>query len=249
MITAIIQARMSSSRLPGKVLLPLGDTTVLGSTVRQVRKAKNISKMVVATSDQPDDDAVAVECGKLGLDIFRGSLDDVLDRYYQAAKHFGAEHVCRMTADCPLIDPSIIDRVAELYELGRPDYISTGRTDSTFPDGMDTEMFTFKALERAWKEAKLPSEREHVTPYIWKHPELFKLAEVRNERDLSHVRLTLDEPADYEVLKAIVSEVRPHTMNSIVAYLGSHPEVIARNSSIVRDSGYLKSVQEEKNVP
>lgn len=239
---------MGSKRLPGKVLFSLGDTTVLGSTVRQVQSAKKIGKVVVATSDQTDDDPIVAECEKLGVEVFRGSLDDVLDRYYKTAKHVGAEHICRATADCPLIDPSVIDRVANAYEGERPDYISTGRTDSTFPDGMDTEIFSFKALERAWKEAKLPSEREHVTPYMWKHPELFIVREVKNDRDYSTFRLTIDEPADYEVVKEIAARVMPLSMTNIIEYLFSHPEVAARNASIVRDAGYLKSIQEESHT-
>ncbi|MBI4093533.1 glycosyltransferase family protein [Candidatus Kaiserbacteria bacterium] len=245
MITTIIQARVSSARLPGKVLLPLLDTTVLGSTIREVQRAKKIASVVVATSDQHGDDAIADAGEKLGVPVFRGSLDDVLDRYYKAAKKFGAEHICRVTADCPLIDPDIIDRVAAEYEKERCDYISTGRIASTFPDGMDAEIFSFIALERAWREAKLPSEREHVTPYIWRHPELFAVREVQNDRDLSRVRLTLDEPADYEVLKRIVAEVRPLSMNAIVRYLETHPEVAAINQNIMRDEGYTKSLKED----
>lgn len=248
MITAIIQARMGSTRLPRKVLLPLGDTTILGSTVRQVRSATKIGKVVVATSDQVEDDPIAAECEKLGVEVFRGSLEDVIDRYYKAAKHFGAEHICRATADCPLIDPSVLDRVAMAYESERPDYISTGRIDSTFPDGMDTEIFSFAALERAWKEAKLTSEREHVTPYIWKHPELFIVREVKNDRDYSKIRLTIDEPADYEVVKEIAARVMPLSMTNIIEYLFSHPDTAERNASIVRDAGYLKSIQEESHT-
>lgn len=233
---------MSSTRLPGKVLLPLGDTTVLGSTISQVKGSRKIGRIVVATSEHADDDPIAAECKKLGVEVFRGSLEDVLDRYYQAAKRFNAENICRVTADCPLIDPAIIDRAAEEFEKEQPDYISTGREKTTYPDGMDTEIFSLKALERAWKEAKLPSEREHVTPYIWKHPEIFKLAEIQNDRDLSHVRLTLDEQADYDVLQDVVSHVRPVTMERTIAYLSSHPEIAAKNSSIERDEGYKKSV-------
>lgn len=245
MITAIIQARMSSTRLPGKILFPLGDTTVLGYTVRRVQEAKRIERVIIATSDDSSDDAVVKEGDALGVETFRGNLHDVLDRYCRAAQSVGAEHICRVTADCPLIDPDIIDRAAERYESEKPDYLSTGRERTTFPDGMDTEIFSFAALERAWKEAKLASEREHVTPYIWKHPEIFKLSEIRHERDLSKVRLTIDEQADYEVLKRIVSEVRPLSMNAMVEYLSAHPEVAVLNGSIMRDEGYAKSLRED----
>jgi len=245
MITAIIQARFSSTRLPGKILLPLGDTTILGHTVRQAKKAKRIGRIVVATSDESSDDATEKHCQEVGVDVFRGSLGDVLDRFYHAALAHSATDICRITADCPVIDPTVIDRAAAEYEKGAYDYISTGRSGTMFPDGMDTEIFSFAALERAWREAKLKSEREHVTPYIWKHPEMFRVGEVKNERDLSHVRLTVDEPEDYEVLKKIVAEVRPLTMNAMVKYLAAHPEVAAINRSIIRDEGYAKSLQED----
>lgn len=248
MITAIIQARMGATRLPGKVLLPLGDTTVLGHTVRQVRKAKKIGRVIVATSTEKSDDVVEVFCKKNNIEVVRGSLTDVLERYYKAAKARGAEHIARITADCPLIDPAVIDMVATRYEEGQCDYISTGRIKTTYPDGMDTEIFSFKALERAWKEAKLPSEREHVTPYIWNHPELFRVVEVTHDPDLSTLRLTLDEERDYVVLKDVVAHVPELTMDAIVAYLALHPEVAAQNASIVHEAGYFKSLQEDEKT-
>ncbi len=245
MITAIIQARMSSTRLPGKVLLPLGSATVLEHTIRQVKQAKRIGQIIVATSDCADDDVIVALCEKIRVPVFRGSLDDVLDRFYQAAKKFNAGHICRITADCPLIDPKIIDHVAEEYEKRSYDYISTGRITSTFPDGMDTEIFSFEALETAWKTAKLPSEREHVTSFIWNHPERFRVIEIRNDRDLSAIRLTLDELADYTVLQDVVAHVPKLSMNAIVSYLQEHPDIAAMNGSIIRDAGYLKSLRKD----
>lgn len=248
MITAIIQARMGSTRLPGKVLLPLSDTTVLGHTVRQVRKAKKIGRVIIATSTNASDDAIELYCRQNNIEVTRGSLQDVLDRYYQAARRCGAEHIARITADCPLIDPAVIDRVAAEYEKGRCDYISTGRITTTFPDGMDTEIFSFKVLETAWKEAKLPSEREHVTPFIWNHQERFRVIEVKNGADLSAVRLTLDEEKDYTVLKRIVADVPELSMDTILAYLKAHPEVAAQNASIAHEAGYFKSLQEDEKT-
>lgn len=243
MVTAIIQARTSSGRLPGKMLLGLGGKTVIENTIGRVRQARKVGKVFVATSAEPSDNALADLCEAKGVAVFRGALEDVLDRYCQAAKSAGAEHIVRITGDCPLIDPGVIDMVADEYVKRGCDYISTGRIASTYPDGMDTEIFSFAALERAWKEAKLPSEREHVTPYIWKHPGLFKIVELKNDRDLSHVRLTIDEPADYEVLKRIVAEVAPLSMENMVKYLEEHPEVAAVNGSIMRDEGYAKSLK------
>ncbi|MFA6279121.1 MAG: glycosyltransferase family protein [Candidatus Paceibacterota bacterium] len=248
MITAIIQARMSSTRLQNKVLLPLGDTTVLGHTVRQVKKAKKIERVIVATSTGKDDDQIEAYCKENGIEVSHGSLTDVLDRYYQTAVVCGSKHIARMTADCPLIDPAVIDRVATEYEKGECDYISTGRIISTFPDGMDTEIFSFKALEVAWKEAKLPSEREHVTPFIWNHPERFRVIEVRNDRDLSSVRLTLDEDFDYQVIREIVQNVPDLSLESIVRYIEKHPEIAKINGSIVRDEGYYKSLKQDEET-
>lgn len=239
---------MGSTRLPGKVLLSLGDTTVLGSTIRQVGKAQRISNIIVATSDTSGDGAVAEECGRLGVPVFRGSLEDVLDRYYKTAQGSNALNICRVTADCPLIDPSTIDRVAGAYENEQCDYISTGRTISTFPDGMDTEIFSFTALEKAWREAKLQSEREHVTPYIWNHPDKFSIKEITHDRDFSKIRVTIDTPADYEVLKKIVADVRPLSLDAIAEYLESHPEVAAINGSIMRDEGYAKSLRNDREI-
>lgn len=237
---------MTSTRLPGKSLLPLGDTTVLGHTVRQVAKAKHIGRVLVATSTDAPDDAIEKFCKENNIEVFRGSLDDVLDRYYQAAKSIGAADLARITGDCPLIDPALIDKVAEAYEQEGCDYISTGRIVSTFPDGMDTEIFSFLALEAAWREAKLPSEREHVTPFIWNHKERFNVVEYKNRRDLSAVRVAVDEPADYEVAKDIIAHVPELSMEAIVQYLEEHPEVAAKNNSIVRDGGYAKSLEEDE---
>jgi spore coat polysaccharide biosynthesis protein SpsF len=248
MIIAIIQARMSSTRLPEKVLLPLGDTTVLGHTVRRVRGAQKIGRVVVATSSSADDDAIEAYCKKEGIEVYRGSLDDVLDRYYQTAVACDAESIARITADCPLIDPALIDRVAAEYEETGCDYISTGRIISTFPDGMDTEIFSFVALQTAWEEAKLPSEREHITTFIWNHPERFRVIEMKNDRDLSAIRLTIDEAADYQVLQTIVRDVPDLSMESIVRYIEDHPEIAKLNGSIIRDEGYFKSLKQDEDA-
>jgi spore coat polysaccharide biosynthesis protein SpsF len=246
MITAIVQARMSSKRLPGKVLLPLGGVTVLEHTLARVAKATRIRRIVVATSDRDDDDAIDEVCNSAGVPVFRGSLDDVLDRYYRTASAYGAEHVCRITADCPLIDPQIIDRVAAAYEERGCDYISTGRIRSTFPDGMDTEIFSASTLATAWNEARLPSEREHVTSYIWSRPERFSVETMSHHVDLSDFRLTLDDPEDYLVLTKVVAHAGNLTMEGIVEYLRNHREIAALNASLVRDSGYWESVKADR---
>lgn len=245
MITAIIQARFNSKRLPGKVLLPLGGKTILECVVRRVKKAKKISKVIVATSINESDNRIAETCKKNGIDCIRGSLEDVLDRFYEAAIKLNTENICRITADCPLIDPGIIDQVAEVFESGKFDYVSTGRIKSTFPDGLDTEIFTFEALERAFKEARLPSEREHVTPYIWKNPKLFKISTLVNDADLSEFRLTVDEPVDYEMLKKIYSKVKDLSWLEVIKFLRDNKKHLDLNSNVKRDEGYFKSLEKD----
>jgi spore coat polysaccharide biosynthesis protein SpsF len=245
MITAIIQARMGSTRLPNKVLLPLGGKTVIEHVVERAMRTKSIGRVVLATSDSPSDDPIVELCKKTGIDYFRGSLDDVLDRYYHAAKHAGAKHICRLTGDCPLIEPAIINRVAKKYLSGGWDYVSTGRIETTFPDGMDTEIFSFAALDSARREARLPSEREHVTPYIWKNTKKFRVCHIKNDKDLSHIRLTIDEPRDYEFLKIIFENVETLTLGNVLLFLKKHPEIQNINASIIRDEGYIKSLHED----
>ncbi len=252
MITAIIQARMGSTRLPGKVLLPLGDKAVLEHVIGRTKKANTIDKIIVATSKTERDDAIETLCKKIHVACFRGNAGDVLDRYYQCAKKHSIAHIARITADCPLIDPDIIDRAGAIYVKGNYDYVSTAYPIPTFPDGLDVEIFSFTALEKTWQEALLPSQREHVTPYIWKHPALFRIKtinafvsrglEIKNEVDLSAYRFTLDEPRDYDFLKIIFERVRPLDTKHILAFLKKHPEVRNLNQKIKRNEGYEKSL-------
>lgn len=245
MITAIIQARLSSKRLPGKVLLNLDGKSLIENVVDRVNKAKKISQVIIATSTDPSDDLIESLCIEKNINYFRGDLNDVLDRYYQAAKHFKTKNICRITADCPLIDSELIDKVAEIFNEKKYDYISTGRIKSTFPDGLDTEIFTFEALEKAWKEAKLPSEREHVTPYIWKNPNKFSVYTLNNEIDLSEIRLTVDEPLDFVLMKKIYSDVKDLKWQEVVTYLKKHKNLKQLNENIVRDEGYFKSLNND----
>jgi spore coat polysaccharide biosynthesis protein SpsF len=250
MITAIIQARVRSSRLPRKVLLLLGRKTILENVVERVKNAKYIKKVIVATSDEKSDDEIAQLCKKKKFHCFRGSLNDVLDRYYQAAKKFKIKHICRITADCPLIDPKILDIAAKKYLKGRFDYVSTAYPIATYPDGLDTEIFSFEALEKSWKEAKLSSEREHVTPYIWKNPKLFKVYNIKNDKNLSSFRWTVDEEKDLKFVKEIYKRLdgagRIFYMKDILALLRKNPELIKINKGIVRNEGYLRSLKADK---
>jgi spore coat polysaccharide biosynthesis protein SpsF (cytidylyltransferase family) len=246
MITAIIQARLSSTRLPNKVLLPLGDKTVLEHVIDRVTQAKHISRVIVATSTEDEDGQIAALCDRIGVACFRGSLHDVLDRYYHAAKAYNAQHICRVTGDCPLIDPHAIDEVAEVYIKGGYDFVSNSHPVATYPDGYDCWIFSFAALKKSWREAKLFSEREHVTSYIWNHPELFKTYNVKNDTDLSKHRLTIDEPRDYKLLQQVIAHVSDLTTDNIIHFLDTHTDVSSINADIMRDEGYAKSLEQDK---
>jgi len=200
-IVAIIQARMSSARLPGKVMLKLGDKIVLEHVTSRVKLAKSINQVVVATSTDASDDVISQWCEENQVDCYRGSLTDVLDRYVQAATHFNADYVVRITADCPLIDPHIIDEVVRFGVDGEYDaYALAG----AFPDGLDCQIFNFKALAVAHLRAVTPTEREHVGVFIEEsRPDLFKIGFYHKFEGLSDHRWTLDEPADYQFLEEV----------------------------------------------
>jgi spore coat polysaccharide biosynthesis protein SpsF len=243
---ALIQARMSSTRLPGKVLLEIAGQPMLLQVVQRARQAKSIDAVAVVTSTAADDDAIEQLCQKRGVLCFRGSLDDVLDRYYQAAIHFKADIVVRLTADCPLLDPAVIEQVVRTFHQNSFDYVAN-IVEITYPDGLDTEVFRFATLEKAWQEARLKSEREHVTVYILKHPELFRLGSVKQAEDLSSLRWTVDTPQDLEFVRTVYSFF-PNTdfgMADIVKVMRAHPDIIDINSAHERNEGYQKSLQED----
>ena len=222
-VVAIVQARMGSSRLPGKVLLDIAGAPMLWHVVQRARRATTLDRVLVATSTATADDAVATWCVTTGVECFRGSEPDVLDRYYQAATQAGADVVVRLTADCPLLDPAVIDRVVTCFLTGSYDYVSNV-APPTFPDGLDTEVFYLAALQRAWQEAHKPSEREHVTPYLRQHPEFFRLGNVTHSTDLSALRWTVDEPADLAFVRAVYSsEGTECGLDDICALLAHQP--------------------------
>jgi spore coat polysaccharide biosynthesis protein SpsF (cytidylyltransferase family) len=202
---AIIQARMGSTRLPGKVLADLAGKPLLGRVIERVRRARTIDQVVVATSDRPADDRVAGYCSSLGVGCFRGSEEDVLDRYYQAARLWPAGAYARITADCPLLDPGVIDRVVTAFAQNDCDY-AANFLRRTFPAGVDLEVFTFATLERTWREASEPAEREHVTPYM-RQGNRFRLLGVENETDLSgNHHWCVDHPADLDFVRAVYAD-------------------------------------------
>lgn len=249
MIVAIIQARMGSTRLPGKVLKDIEGHSMLWHVVSRVRQAETVDKVIVATTENLSDDPVAAFCDQAGILCFRGSEDDVLDRYYQAASWIGAQTVVRITADCPLIDPMVMDRVVRAYLGGEYDYVSNS-IERTYPDGLDTEVFSFEALDRAWREAKLMSEREHVTPYIWKNEQLFRQHKVTQEKNLSALRWTVDEPEDLLFVRQIYKYQAGQIflMEDVVKLLEEHPEFIGINEGFEINEGYQRSLQDDRLV-
>lgn len=248
-VVAIIQARMTSTRLPGKVLLPLAGTPVLDHVVTRLQHCKTLHDIVVATSVDAEDDVIARWCEQRGVQCHRGSLQDVLDRYYQAAVRSKADVVVRITADCPAIDPAIVDRVVRGFLAGAYDLYGLG---GEFPDGLDCVVFAMSALARAWREAKLLSEREHVGPYVEKHPEIFRVGALHHFRGLSHHRWTLDEPRDYEFLSQVFDRLyQPGQVfhaEDVLALLAQEPALMRINQDIIRNEGYLKSLAAEGSL-
>ena len=249
-ILGIIQARMNSTRLPKKVLMKLGEKSVLENVFTRVGRAKQITEVVVATTIGEEDLAIVKLCAEAGQRVFCGSENDVLDRFYQTAKLFSPDHIVRITADCPLMDPEVIDQVISFHLSSKSDY-TANCLEETFPDGEDVEVFTFNALKEAWIEAKLASEREHVTPYIRKFPERLKLSNLRSPVNHGGKRWTLDNKEDYEFISSVykhLSSVPNFGMNDVLKLLEKKPELEALNRHLTRNEGYAKSLKEDKIV-
>ncbi|RUR13998.1 cytidylyltransferase domain-containing protein [Legionella sp. km772] len=244
MIIAITQARMSSSRCPGKVLKPILGYPMVWHQWTRMQQAQSLDLAIMATSTDISDDPLANYFIQNKQEVFRGSLNNVLNRYYECAKHYQASHVVRLTADCPLLDPSIIDKVVEEHLNKDNDYTST----SLFPVGMSAEVIRFSALEKAYYEAKLRSQREHVTLFIYQHPELFKLGKLSNTENLSHLRWTVDYPEDFDFVLRIYQKLYPQnsqfTMEDVLSLLREQPELITINAHM-EHNGLAKSLAKD----
>ncbi len=245
MIVAIVQARISSARLPGKTLLPVLGRPLLARQLERIRRARRIDSFLVATSAQASDDPIQRLCEQEGIVCHRGSLDDVLDRYYSAARAASAQTIVRLTGDCPLIDPAVLDYVIERYYAARADYASN-TMEPTYPDGLDVEVFSYSALETTWREALLPSEREHVTPFLYKHPERFRLVSVRQAQNQSTLRWTVDNPEDYQLVCRIYEALYPampdFSMQNVLDLFKLDPGLVEINKHLSRNEGYQRSL-------
>ena len=233
-VAAIIQARMGSTRLPGKVIEDIGGKTMLARVVERTQRATSLSEVVVATTFETDAEAIVAECARLGVRVFRGDEEDVLDRYYQAAQTCRAEAIVRITADCPLIDAGVIDKVVCAFLESKPDYASN-LLERTYPRGLDTEVMALSALERAWQKATEFYHRVHVTSYLYQNADQFKLLSVTGDRDYSYYRWTVDTPEDL----AFVREVYKHLNNddafgwtNVLDLLDREPALVEMNRAI-----------------
>jgi len=249
-ILAITQARSGSTRLPDKIFKEINRFTLLDIHVMRILKSKRISQLLIATTLNVEDNRVEDKARKLGLPCFRGSVNDVLDRYYQASKSYLPDLIVRLTSDCPLIDANLIDMVIDRLIEINVDYCSNSLV-STFPDGMDVEVFKFSALERAWNNAKLTSEREHVTSYIYNNStffnkQLFTAVNFVSEFNYGNVRLTVDEERDFLVVKHLIEKFGiDKDWKTYADYYLSNAEISKLNSSIGRNEGYIKSLNND----
>lgn len=250
MIIAILQARFSSSRLPGKVLKPILGKPMLALQIERIQRAKLLDRLIVATSDYAEDNEIAELCKKVDIECFRGNLNDVLDRFYQAAKLYSPEHIVRLTGDCPLCDPLLIDTVVEFHLADEYDY-SCNTLVPTYPDGLDVEIFRYSCLEIAHQEAILPSHREHVTQFMHKQPERFKIGDYRGNIDRSDLRWTVDEQLDFELISKIYESIYQQnsgfTTEDILDWLEINPEWKVYNTLYQRNEGLMKSLLVDKD--
>lgn len=242
MIGTIIQARTMSKRLPKKVIKKIEKKTVLEHVIERVKGVRNCGHIILATTNKKEDNILEKIAEKLNVDVFRGSENNVLDRYYQAAKLFNLDPIVRITADCPLIDINITEEVIKFYNQGSYDYVSNTHPVS-YPDGLDVEVFSFKALEKSWKEAKSDFDKEHVVDYMIKNPNIFKMGNVANDEDISSIRLTLDEKEDMVLIKKIYKELyktnRFFGLKEIMQLFKQKPKLIKINQHISKTKGYV----------
>jgi spore coat polysaccharide biosynthesis protein SpsF len=243
----IIQARMGSSRFPGKVLMEIIDQeTILHYVIKQVKFCKMIDRIIVATTTLPEDDKICDVCSNLSIECFRGNEENVLDRYYKCAKKFSVSNIVRIPADKPLIDPKIVDNIVEVFDSGMYDYV-TNFLPSTVPQGTEVEIISFEAIEKAWKNAVLPSDKEHVTKYVYTHEKEFEIFNVKNEKDFSEFRWAVDEVEDLKLIKEIVKRIkkRPIHTEDIIKILEKEPQLKKINESVSNNIGYLKSLKND----
>ncbi|GAA0319219.1 glycosyltransferase family protein [Bacillus carboniphilus] len=228
-VAAIIQARMGSTRLPGKILKTVNEKPLLEYQLERVQLAKTIDQIIVATTIKDTELPIVELCKRLGIDYYRGSEQDVLSRYYETAKKYHVDVIVRLTSDCPIIDPKVIDKVVNNFLRKYPsiDYVSN-TIERTYPRGLDTEVFSFEALNKAYHKAFLPRDREHVTAYFYTNPTQFKLYSIKNEQDYGNYRWTVDTEEDFELVRLILTELYNRTehfsLEDVIMLLKANPK-------------------------
>lgn len=247
MIAAIVQARMGSTRLPEKTMKNILGKPMLAHLIERLKRAQLIDEIIIATTAEERDKPIMTLARQYGVKCFAGSEEDVLDRYFQAATKYRAEIIVRITSDCPLMDPKVVNKVIETFLSGTYDYVSN-TINTTYPDGLDVEVFSYQALKKAWSEAKKPSEREHVTSYIWNHPEIFRIVNVSHEKNFSYMRWSVDTENDLkfvrEIYERLYKEDSIFYMQDILRLLEKYPALLEINKDLKRNEGYLKSLKE-----
>jgi spore coat polysaccharide biosynthesis protein SpsF len=254
-IVAIIQARMGSSRLPSKVLKPVMGKPLLGWMLDRLSGCNKLDDIIVATTTHDNDDVIEKFVNDYGRQVYRGSQEDVLDRYYRAASIHQADVIVRITADCPLLDPIIVDEMVTRFTHLDLDFLSNSEPlPSAWPDGMDVSIMSFEALSMAWRDSIKPSDREHVTFYFWNNLNLFKCKREDHNPDLSRYRLTIDYQEDFDLLRKIIEHfgrkshdrIKSISMLEIIDFLQQNPEIFGLNEMHKRGSGWESSFELDK---
>lgn len=250
MIGAVVQARTGSTRLPNKVMRPVLGKPLLHHLILRLRASRCVDRIIIATTREPEDAPIAALAEDLGVMCTRGSAADVLDRYHQAAREHGLDHIVRVCGDCPLIDPVVLDRVVDRYleRLPNVDYVSNTLAP-TYPDGLDVEVFSFELLATLHRLADKAYQREHVCTYMMENRHLFRCENVANDEDLAHHRWTVDNEEDFELIRRIIEALYPvkplFLMTDILAFLAGHPELTELNRHIQRNEGFIHSLENQ----
>lgn len=247
----ICQARYASTRLPGKVLLTIRNKPLLWYVLKRLELVKTPNQVIIATSTSASNKPLLDYLKEYKINYYAGDENDVLDRFYQTAKQFNGDIIVRITSDCPLIDPALIDHGLEIFLHSNVDYLSNVHPP-TFPDGYDIEIFSFKALETSWEKAKLNSEREHVTPFIYNNPKIYSIENFQNDKDLSNIRLTVDTKQDFTLISKIIENFYDRwtefDLKDVITFINQNPHLLKINSQYKRNEGYFKSLKEDKLI-
>ena len=251
LIGCIVQARMGSTRLPGKVIMKIeNNDTMIDFVIHQLQFSKTLNKIIIATTTLSEDDQIINSLDQKQINFFRGSDQNVLTRFYDCAKFYSLDVIVRITSDCPLIDPQIVDQLIKKFLEGDCDFVSAG-FPRTFPQGSaDIEVFSFKTLEKVWLEAKKSSDREHVCTYFYNNPKKFKIKKVPNTSDYSNFKWSVDRENDLKFVKEIVKRIpqRPILTDYILNLLKNEPELIDINKNFIFEEGYKKSIKEDEKL-